>query len=168
MFPALCYGLCMTELREQAPVQCTAAEAEAGLSAFFAARQGADGVTRMRLRVPMDGGSISLEREVRVEARIGRTEDNLNNVVRIAWQPEGSVIFPNFEGVLVAWGEDDPQQSFLELRGHYAPPLGAAGQLFDELIGYKIAQATAREFLRDIKRDIESRARFKKQASNGG
>lgn len=155
----------MKELRERAPVGCPVDQTEAGLRAFFAARQDADGLTRMHLRVPMDG-TLSLDREVRVEARAGRDEDNLNNVVRIAWEPEETVIFPRFEGVLLAWGEDDPQHSFIELRGHYTPPLGAAGQVFDDVIGYKIAQTTAREFLRDIKRDIESRAASKARPSS--
>ncbi len=158
----------MKELREQVPVVCPVEQTEAGLSAFFAARQDSDGVTHMRLRVPMDGSALSLEREVRVQAQVGRDDDNLNNVVRIAWEPENSVIFPRFEGTLLAWGEDNPTESSIELRGHYTPSLGAAGQVFDETIGYEIAQATAREFLRDIKRDIESRARVKKKASNGG
>jgi len=158
----------MRELREQTPVECTVDDAEAGLRAFFAARQDADGVTRMRLRVPMDGSSLSFEREVRVEAREGRDDDSLNNLMRIAWEPESSVVFPRFEGTMLAWGEDDPGKSFIELRGHYTPPLGAAGQVFDEAIGYEIARATAREFLRDIKRDVEARVRFKKKVSNGG
>ncbi|MGA7571447.1 MAG: hypothetical protein WBG27_08925 [Candidatus Aquilonibacter sp.] len=148
----------MKELRERAMVECPVEQTEAGLIAFFAVRQDADGLTRMRLRVPMDG-TLSLEREVRIEAREGRDDDNLNKVVRVAWEPEGTVIFPRFEGTLLAWGEDDPTRSSIELRGHYTPPLGAAGQVFDELIGFQIAQATAREFLRDIKRGIESRSK---------
>ena len=168
LFSILCYRRRMKELREKTLVECPVGEAETGLVTFFAARQGADGVTRIRLRVPMDGSSLSFEREVRVEAREGRDDDNLNDVVRIAWEPEAPVIFPRFEGTLVAWGEDDPGKSFIELRGHYTPPLGAAGQIFDEAIGFEIAQSTAREFLRDIKRDVEARARFKKKVSNGG
>jgi len=122
----------------------------------------------MRLRVPMDGSLLAFEREVRIEARQSRDDDNLNSVVRVAWEPEGTVIFPRFEGTLIAWGEDDPMRSAIELWGHYTPPLGAAGQVFDDVIGYEIAKATAREFLRDIKRDIESRSSFTKKVSNGG
>ncbi len=155
----------MKELRERAALESPVEQTEAGLRAFFAAREDANGLTRMRLRVSMDG-ALSLDREVRIEAREGRDEGNLNNLVRIAWEPEGTVIFPRFEGTLLAWGEDDPAKSFIELRGHYTPPLGAAGQVFDELIGFAIAQATAREFLLDIKRDIESRAAFKARPSS--
>ena len=72
-------------------------------------------------------------------------------------------MFPRFEGTLVVWGEDDASSSFIELRGEYTPPLGAAGQVFDEAIGYRIAQTTAQQFLGDIKREIEARARFTKK-----
>lgn len=157
----------MKELRERIAVECAVEATEAGLIAFFEVRQGVDGITRMRLRVVLDGSHVAIEREVRVTAQVGRDNDNLNDLVRITWQPEGTVVFPQFEGTLVAWGEDDPAKSFIELRGHYAPPLGAAGQVFDEVIGFKIAQATAHEFLRDIKREIEGRAKFTKRESNG-
>ena len=157
----------MKELRERIAVGCPVEVVEAGLIGFFEARQDANGITRMRLRVPMDD-MVALEREVRIEAREARDDQNLNNLIQIAWQPEGSVMFPRFEGTLVVWGEDDPGQSFVELAGHYTPPLGAAGQAFDEVIGYKIAQTTAQQFLGDIKREIEARGRFTKKVSNEG
>ncbi|HUA09232.1 MAG TPA: hypothetical protein VMA98_08165 [Candidatus Acidoferrales bacterium] len=152
----------MKELRETTALACPVEEAEAGLLAFFAARQDTDGITRMRLRVPMDG-TMALEREVRVEARETRDDENLNELIRIAWEPQGAVIFPRFEGTLTVWGEDDPGGSFVELRGHYTPPLGAAGQVFDDAIGFRIAKTTANEFLRDVKREIERRARAKRE-----
>jgi len=43
----------------------------------------------------------------------------------------------------------------VELDGAYVPPFGPAGQLFDATIGRRIAQATAREFLKDLKASIE-------------
>ena len=69
----------MKELRERIAVAGPAEEAEAGLMAFFDAREDASGVTHMRLRVPMDG-AVALEREVRIEARETRDEQNLNNL----------------------------------------------------------------------------------------
>ena len=155
----------MKELREEIGVDCSVEWAESGLRAFFEARQEADGATRMRLRVMLDGSSLALEREVRVTARSDRDDDNLNDLLRVSWQPEGPAVFPKFEGTLIAWGDEDPARSSIELRGHYTPPLGAAGQVFDEAIGYRIAQATAHELLRDIKREIEARAAFSRQAS---
>jgi len=157
----------MKQLRERIAVGCPVEDVEAGLIGFFEAREDAEGVTRMRLRVPMDG-KLALEREVRFEAHQTRDEQNLNNLIEIAWQPEGTVMFPRFEGTLVVWGEDDPASSFVELSGHYTPPLGAAGQVFDEIIGFKIAQTTAKQFLAEIKSEIEARGHFTKKVSNGG
>jgi len=149
----------MKELRERIEVACPAGEAEEGLLAFFSAREDVDGMTRMRLRVPIAGSNLSLEREVRVEARRSRDDENLNDLVHVSWQAENAVVFPRFEGALIAWGDGSPETSFVELRGTYTPPLGVAGQLFDDAIGYQIAQATAQQFLRDVKRDIEGRQR---------
>jgi hypothetical protein len=150
----------MKELRERIVVGCPYEKAEAKLLAFFSALENGDGVTRMRLRVILDGTSLALEREVRVVARAMRDEANLNKVVEIAWEPEGTVMFPRFEGTLSVWSEDDPARSFIELRGQYTPPLGAAGQVFDDAIGFKIAQSTAQQFLNDVKASVEAGARF--------
>ena len=152
----------MTELRERLTLLCRPEQADAGIAAFFAAREDAEGVTRVRLRVPMIGTPVALEREVRVEARKTRDAENLNDIVQIAWQAEEAVVFPRFEGSLVTYGTDEGGGTFLELRGYYQPPLGAAGQVFDEAIGYQIARATACEFLADIKRDVEARVAYKR------
>jgi hypothetical protein len=148
----------MRELQEQIAVACSSEMTEARLGAFFQAMQNGDGVARMRLRVALDGMSLALEREVRMEARTTRDEANLNNVVAITWEPEGTVMFPRFEGTITVWSEDDPKRSVIELRGHYTPPLGAAGQVFDDAIGYRIALSTAQQFLRDIKTSVEDRS----------
>jgi hypothetical protein len=155
----------MTELRERIAVQCPAVDADAGVAAFFSAREDADGTTRMRLRVPVPGAALALDREVRVEARKARDEENLNDLMRVSWRAESTVIFPSFEGTLVTYGADDGKGSYVELRGNYEAPLGAAGQIFDEAIGFQIAQRTAREFLRDIKRDMEARIAFKRRVN---
>ncbi|MBV8345086.1 MAG: hypothetical protein JO190_08875 [Candidatus Eremiobacteraeota bacterium] len=149
----------MTHLHAQMAVKCPLTETEARLGAYFESLRSEDGVARMRLRVPMTGSSsalgLSLDREVRVEAARGRDEENLNDVTRIRWSPEGKAIFPKFEGKLVVWAGDDSASSRIEIDGDYLPPFGAAGQVFDEAIGHRIAESTAREFLKDIKRAIE-------------
>jgi hypothetical protein len=115
----------------------------------------------MRLRVPVKGTSqgVFLDREVRIEAWRDRDDQNLNDLIRIRWTSEGSVVFPKFAGTLVVWGEGDADLSFIELDGDYKPPLGLAGELFDETIGHRIAQSTARELLKDLKRGIEAESR---------
>jgi hypothetical protein len=148
----------MAHLRDQTSARGTVAQTEARIESYFASRRGLDGIARMRVSVPVNGTSqrLFLDREVRIEAWRDRDDQNLNDLIRIRWTPEGSVVFPQFKGTLVVRGEEDPELSFIELDGDYEPPLGAAGELFDETIGHHIAQSTAREFFKDLKRGMES------------
>ncbi len=147
----------MNHLRDHISVARSVDEAKTRLEAYLASLRGKDGVARMRLRVPIiaDGYQLSVDREVCVEAARARDDANLNDLIRISWQPEGSVVFPIFEGTLVVWGEDDPKTSFIELDGGYKPPLGTAGQAFDAVIGHRIAEKTARQLLDDLKAAVE-------------
>jgi len=149
----------MTHLRSQTSVECGASEAEARLSEFFESQRRANGTVRMRLRVPVarsDAGlRISLGREVRITARRTRDDENRADLIRIAWQPEGRSVLPTFEGTLIVRGEEKGGRSSIELDGYYTPPLDGTGALFDKVIGHRIAQSTAREFLADLKHAIE-------------
>lgn len=148
----------MTRLRERAAVRCPIAEAQGRLEAYFAKRRDPDGKTRLALKVPLDGAGLfrglALEHDVVIVASRGRDEQNLNDVIDVAWEPEGGGTFPTFAGTLVAWAEHDPSKSFIELDGTYSPPGGTGGEAFDETIGRAIAQRTAQTLLRDIARAI--------------
>ncbi len=149
----------VTHIREQISVERSAGLTERRLERYLASLRGTDGIARLRLRVPIDTIAaplgLSIGREVRVEARRARDDDNLNDLIRVAWGPEGKAPFPTFDGTLVVWGEPQKELSYIELDGNYTPPLGAAGQVFDEIIGRSIAESTMREFLKDLKRAIE-------------
>ncbi len=152
----------MKRLRERAAIERPVEETEQRIITFFETRRQHDGASRMRLHVPMGKAAslgFSLDREVRVEIERTRDAGNLNDITKIAWHPEGTAMLPQFEGALIVWGDDDPGRCFLEIDGYYVPPLGAAGQVFDEAIGHQIAQSTARELLQDIKRWIEAPSR---------
>ena len=125
------------------------------LETFFAALGKGKGVARMRLRVPTDGvmHEIAIDREVCVEARRTRGEATLNDLMLITWVPEGTAVFPTFEGILIVRAVDDA--SAIELDGTYTPPFGVAGQVFDATIGHRIAESTARELLKDLKAAVE-------------
>lgn len=150
----------MTHLRERTVVNCPIDEAEARLSAYLESLRDAGGTARVRLRVRVRGSSaalgLSLDREVRVEATRARDEQGLKDVTRIAWRPEGKAVFPPFEGTLAVRAGEDGKTSRIELDGEYLPPFGAAGQIFNEMIGRRLAASTARELLADVKRAIES------------
>lgn len=151
----------MTHLRSRTSVECGVCEAEVRLYEFFEAQRRANGTAKMRLRVPIappaSGLRISLSREVQITARRTRDDENLDDLIHITWQPEGRSVLPTFEGTLIVRSEEDAGRSYIELDGYYTPPFDGTGALFDEVIGHRIAQSTAREFLADLKRTIEKK-----------
>lgn len=149
----------MTALRDATLVDCSVEQTEQRLRRFFSSLPTRDGIAHMRLRVPMSRAnihSISLDREVCIEARPVNDRDTHKACMEITWIPEGSIVFPKFAGRLVVNGNHDAAHAFIELDGHYTPPFGAAGQVFDVTIGRQIAQATVREFLKDLKNAVET------------
>jgi hypothetical protein len=150
-----------TRVRAQVPVRCHIDEVQPRLQRYFAQREDSAGSAHLHLRVPLKGlpglKELALEHDVRAIARRGRDEQNLNDVIQISWQPEGGGPYPSFAGTLVTWAEHDPKQSFIEIDGTYAPPLGVAGEAFDEGLGHAIATRTAQTLLEDIARAISDR-----------
>ncbi len=148
----------MPALREAIPVHRSVEQTHLALEGFFVSLKAPDGIARLRLRVPADGPmkpyGLSVDREVRVEARRVREPEDAG-VVEISWMPEGTAVLPRFDGKLIVTGFGNPNLSYVELDGWYTPPFGAAGQIFDAAIGQRIAQATAREFLKDLKDAVE-------------
>jgi hypothetical protein len=150
----------MTRLKESTLLNCTADQTQQGLEDFFNSLRKRDGVARLRLRVPVRGATeygLSLDREVVIEARRALHGGEVPERFEIAWMSEGSVAFPRFEGTLGIGGKSASGHCCIELDGSYTPPFDGAGKIFDADIGHQIAQATAREFLKDLKSAIESR-----------
>jgi hypothetical protein len=101
------------------------------------------------LRAPFDIASLNvgltLHREV--TARFVPLGD-ANRAYAVAWEPVAAGPFPAFSGTLfIGENEADPSETFVTLDGHYHPPLGVAGDVFDALIGKHIAQASAADLL---------------------
>lgn len=144
----------MTHLRDAISVDGSAKQSMLALEKFFESLRGKDGVSRLRLRVPTGAAArgLALEREVWVEARRARGEAGLNDLMLITWVPEGTGVFPAFEGILIVRSENGTS---IELDGTYTPPFGPAGQAFDATIGHRIAKSTARELLKDLKAAVE-------------
>jgi hypothetical protein len=146
----------MTRLRDAISVDGSAEQSMLRLEQFFESLRDRNGVARLRLRVPTNGPAdgLALDREVRVEARRPRGEASLNDLMLITWVPEGTGVFPAFEGILIVRSENGT--SSIELDGTYTAPFGTAGQVFDAAIGHRIAESTARELLKDLKAAIEA------------
>ena len=74
----------------------------------------------------------------------------------VRWEAEGDGPFPIFEGELNVEADEDYQSFFLTLEGGYEPPGGAAGQVFDAVIGRHVAVAAARGLLAQLCAEIEA------------
>jgi hypothetical protein len=97
--------------------------------------------------LPVD---LAIARDVEVHVQRGRDAQGLNDEMAIAWKPTDDGPYPAFTGRLITWSEGNPNESLVELRGTYEPPLGAAGKAFDDAIGHAIAKRTAHELLLEL------------------
>jgi hypothetical protein len=74
----------------------------------------------------------------------------------VAWQPVAPGPFPAFAGTLFISPVDaNERESILTLDGHYHPPLGVAGDVFDAFVGKHIAQASATDLLERISQYVD-------------
>lgn len=145
----------MTDLQEIVAVPLPADVTQANILKYFESRRTAEGTIFIDLRVPLHDFRVpnALDVEHRVEVRVAaqRDAENLNEEIAVSWVPAEDGPYPTFSGRLIVWSEDRPEESFIELRGTYEPPLGDAGRFFDAAIGNLIAKRTARTFLTDLR-----------------
>lgn len=113
----------------------------------------------VRLEVPFGPSEDSpgMAKEVLITYSPGHDPRHFDQPWRLSWTPVGGGPYPDFEGTLTVRADEEYSACELELQGAYDPPLGAAGKVFDAVVGSRIAVATAREFLRRLARAIESR-----------
>jgi len=87
----------------------------------------------------------------------------LHEALQLDWSPAEHLPLPAFGGLLSV--RPDSGQTELTLAGTYEPPFGAAGQLFDSVLGKKIAHGTVRALLREIASCIEAQWRLYERQS---
>lgn len=140
----------MTELRESIPIDVPADQAERCIFQYFERYRRPDGFIEIPLQVMLADfgvpGGVSISRTVTVHIARQRDAQNLNDEIAIRWDPGEGQPFPSLHGTLTVWGESR-KNAYIELRGTYEPPLGTAGQIFDDAVGHLIAKRTARQFL---------------------
>jgi hypothetical protein len=73
----------------------------------------------------------------------------------VRWTPHGGGPYPEFTGELHVDADEDYNACFIRLEGTYDPPGGAAGQVFDAVVGRTIAQSTGDHFVAAIRDFIE-------------
>lgn len=107
-----------------------------------------------RLPLHLDVGHTALRKVVLVTFARDANGTHFDEVWSIRWTPEHGGPFPDFRGYLsVQYASDGRAQ--LEIRGEYAPPLGALGKGFDLIAGQRIASLTCRNLLADFAARIE-------------
>jgi len=151
----------MTQLNERAYVQVPYGRAAESLATFLGRLGWKTGSpTTLRLRVEAGDlgapGAISIARDV--EARFDPIDDprHLTKPMRVQWSPAGGGPFPMFEGSLTISEDEDYGTCVLTLSGEYDPPLGVVGKGFDAIVGRRIAIATARRLLEQIRDGMEA------------
>jgi hypothetical protein len=85
-----------------------------------------------------------------------RRPQDMTPFYKVHWEAEGRGPFPVFDGILTVGGDEDYNAFWLTLEGVYVPPGGVAGQVFDAVIGRRIAETTARGLLEQIRSAAEA------------
>jgi hypothetical protein len=142
-------------LRERIYVSVPVTRATGLLERFLAARVPPESrAARLELSVP----DLPLELQRAVSATFERVgpASGWNDTVHVKWRPEGGGPFPDFDGTLKIVPDEDYSACWLALDGTYLPPGGIAGKLFDVAVGRRIAHATGRRLLEEIKSEVEA------------
>jgi hypothetical protein len=141
-------------------VDCPPEEVESYLERFLYGLVAGDGTLVVELRAPARAlglpGHAAFEKRVVAKLTYDRDADELNRIVSLSWTPEGGGPYPAFSGTVVADAAMDSEGSVVSIAGRYAPPGGIAGDVFDALVGRRIARATIRELLERIRDGIEA------------
>ncbi|HUA09371.1 MAG TPA: hypothetical protein VMA98_08865 [Candidatus Acidoferrales bacterium] len=158
----------MSQLHQRRYLKCPynrARELLAETAAVPAAANGQERLLHLTLPVPGVEGA-ELGKDVRVTIEPGADPKGFDEPWKLHWEPVSGGIYPDFDGTLTIRADETYETSMLELQGSYKPPLGAAGALFDAVLGSRIAHETARELLRKLGGTIEERYRAGEAAKN--
>jgi hypothetical protein len=160
----------MTLITSSEDVRAPAPFSAAYLNDYLKRLQGPDALVRLNLHVPLAeigvSGGVLLDR--RVVAGISQAPHVSGNgaqgrAIAITWEAEGGGPFPTFSGTLAVVLSSVSEESTLVISGSYRPPGGIVGDVFDGAIGSKIARATAKDLLRQLRDGIEAEYSVRQQ-----
>lgn len=97
---------------------------------------------------------LTLERDVTVRVEYLPGPGGAAAQLNVAWEPDMS-LFPSFDGTLVTESTGDCTCT-MTIAGNYDAPGGVAGQLFDAVLGVRIARGTIEELLDQFRGAIEA------------
>jgi hypothetical protein len=139
----------MTAIEQRLLVHAPLGSAKRFLDAFFSAHRDAKGDAHIVLRA----GEIA--RDAIATLTPDHHPADMTPRYAVAWRDAEDGPYPSFDGGLVVASDEDYNAFWLVLTGAYAPPGGIGGQLFDAVIGKRIAQTTARRLLEEIRDETE-------------
>lgn len=111
--------------------------------------------TDVPLRLELAGTVV--ERDVAIEVGALRPEALLRATLPLRWEAaRDTAWFPSVEATLiVAACEGDLSRTAVTLDVSRHPPLGAAGEVIDRVVGRRLADAVLRSFLTELARRLE-------------
>src|SRR5579863_9516207 len=162
----------MATLRERILARCPYDEAPGFLHRFFESLGRSETVHPdiLRLSIPLasfgTSGGIVVSHDV--DVALSRLDDFGigRHRTAVAWSQVDEGLFPTFDGELTIEAQEDRGVCVLSLDGWYEPPLEVAGAAVDAVTGGRIAKATARELLRELRRIWECACRLKEAAAS--
>jgi hypothetical protein len=141
------------ELSAAVPVKAPSGFALAFLNTYVSDFRGAGGASRMPMRYTITQlAGLTLERDVSVRVEYLPQPKGAAHL-RVAWEPDAS-LFPSFKGTLHA-ESSGARSCMLSIVGTYDVPGGVAGELFDAVIGLRIARGTLEQLLERFRDAIE-------------
>lgn len=143
----------MRELSAAIPVKAPSGFSLAFLNTYVRdlAGTGVDSTMPMRYTIKHFAG-LTLERDVTVRIEY-MPQPHAAAHLHIAWEPDAS-LFPRFEGTVRAKHTGE-RSCILSIAGTYHVPGGVAGELFDAVIGVRIAHGTLEQLLDRFRDAIE-------------
>jgi hypothetical protein len=171
----------MCDLHQRIFVACPPVEASVQLSMFFRDRrpvgremdlaQPVSLALRAPVMLPSLRTAIVLQRDIVVT--LNEVAERGSSLARIAvdWEPAGGGPFPRFHGAILAEPSEGYDGFCLVLEGAYEAPAGGGGESFDIAVGHRIALATARSLLGEVRDAVErsyKAAEFAKRVRRAG
>lgn len=140
----------MSELLERRFVRCPYNLAQQYLARLIGPR--VEKASPLTLTLDVPGGRLVKHVIVTYEAAVDPM--HFDQPWRVHWEPQGGP-YPVFDGELTVRADENYESSLLELKGSYEPPGGALGAAFDDVLGKRIATATAQALLERVGAELE-------------
>lgn len=148
----------MSDISERLVVHCPDREASHRLAAFIDEHKAGDGRVMIALRLPF---TVFADRRAAIQRRIVATLHPLRSIgdphptYSVTWTSESNSRLPEFSGALAVVKSSLDDCVGLMVSGHYEPPFGRVGEMFDATFGRRIARAAARDLLETIAKYVE-------------